>query len=98
MTTNVDVSEIIHCTNNKSSKRLLSENKTDMMEEFKINLAGEDLTVATNTDDSYTITKEAKRVGIIWPEQTDGGLIWKSDDLTMDQAMQIGELIEERGL
>jgi hypothetical protein len=67
------------------------------MEKFMINLVGEDLTVTTNSDDSYTIVKDKKRIGKIWPVQTDGGLAWKSDDLTIDHAMQIGELIEERG-
>ncbi|WP_079701209.1 hypothetical protein [Daejeonella lutea] len=69
------------------------------MEPFEINLVGENLTVTPIENGSYVITKAGREVTVLVPEITDGALtIWKSKDMSIDQAMQIGELIEEHYL
>lgn len=66
------------------------------MESFKINLVGENLTVSANENGSFTILKDDQKLGDVIPESThSAGTRWTSREFTKDQAMQIGELIEE---
>ncbi len=66
------------------------------MESFKINLVGENLSVSANENGSFTILKDDQTLGTVTPEPTDSaGTLWTSREFTKDQAMQIGELIEE---
>jgi hypothetical protein len=69
------------------------------MDKFDISVVGERLTVAANEDGSFTVLKEEKILGELTPYLVDSEpTVWTSNEFTKDEAMQIGELIEEHYL
>ncbi|SOD11831.1 hypothetical protein [Pedobacter xixiisoli] len=65
------------------------------MEPFEINLVGQTLTIQPRLDGAYDVFEGSELLGAIHPVSSDGQTNWTSEELDVDYAKQIGELIDE---
>lgn len=68
------------------------------MEPFAINLAGQILNIQPRLDGAYDIFEGNEIVGVVKPTQANEDTRWTSEELNVDYARQIGELIDEHQL
>ncbi len=65
------------------------------MEPFEVNLVGQTLTIQPRLDNAYDIFDGSEKLGIVHAVSSDGQTTWTSEELGVDYAKQIGELIDE---
>lgn len=65
------------------------------MEPFEINLAGQVLNIQPRLEGAYDIFDGSEKIGTVVPVSANGQTNWTSEELNVDYAKQIGELIDE---
>lgn len=68
------------------------------MEPFAINLAGQILNIQPRLDGAYDVFERSELVGVVKPMSANEETRWTSEELNVDYARQIGELIDEHQL